>query len=396
MTNLTQAHKQWAERPADERFWTIDEMHQATLQSCQESVEVSTTLEGCEFHGGRETIGIYLPNITSSPMEMSHYAFGQVCRTFGAPAEYLRSLPASTAISCLQVGHDRWMDNRGSDATRQFLVHQTDERSMIRAVTSERYSRVWNHEIVARLGQLHAEGWRVPSARPSGHVTARDRVAGPDDVIDYGKESALTVKVGDVISPAGLYASDHDMFAFMIHPDIVIEDGESPGGLRRGTMIRQSEVGDCSIWKLDFLFNTVCGNHIVWGAQNVKETRVRHTGSGVGEKWQAMVQSIEDFSQSSAREQESKIAKAKEIILGNNKEEIIDYLFSKRAPLSKRESGHAIDIAEMYEDVHGNPRSLWGFVQGVTRLSQQTAFTDKRNRLDMAAGKILAEVISLN
>lgn len=399
MTNLMQASDQWANRPDDERFWTIDEMHTKTHQSFLNSQEFSATLDNAQFHsqvGGR-AIGLTLGDEQpcDGPLEMSHFAFGQMCRTFGAPTEYLRSLPAHTAVQCLDYGMNEWRNDRGPDnATRQFLLHGAGNRPMIQAATSDRYSRVWNHEIVSRLGGLHASGWRVPSARPAS-FTANTRIATQDDVIDYGHESALTVKVGDTIGPAGLYASDHDMFAFLIHPEIAISDGESPHGLRRGTMIRQSEVGDCAIWKLDFLFNTVCGNHIVWGAQDVTETRVRHTGAGVSDRWEAMVQSIDTYAQESAHEQEQKIRDAKTFTLGSNREEIMDFLFGKRL-LGKRDAGAAFDIAEEFEAVHGNPRSAWGVVQGITRLSQMSKFADKRSRLDVAAGKILSEVLCLN
>ena len=331
---------------------------------------------------------------------VSHYAFGQLCRTFGAPASYLRDLPVQLAVDCLEEGRQRWID--GGDRDRQQRRHtlfsgdEGGETSVLRAATSDRYVRVWNDEIVERLIDLQGAGWRVPLARPSGRVDpTRFRTATEEDIIDYGHESALTVKVGDQIAPAGLYASDHDMFAFMIHPEVVIEDGLSPQGLRRGTMVRQSEVGDCAIWKLDFLFNTVCGNHIVWGAQDVSETRVRHTGATVGERWTAMVRDLTEYSEDSARQQEAKIREAQSFKLGDDRDAVIDFLYGKRI-IGKRACGAALDLAEEFESVHGDPLSAWGVVQGITRLSQATPFADKRSKLDRKAGKILAEVVSLN
>ena len=407
-TNLNQASTEWAERPADQRFWTLDEMHAATTRSRRASTEAVVDLESARIgHGLGNGEMLLVDEHRNAPVpcsRLTNYAFGQLCRTFEAPASYLRTLPVELAVDCLEDGRKRWLGG-GPSSTRQLLYQDSDPvrqddgtglpQTTLRAATSERYIRVWNSEIVQRLLGLQDEGWRVPPARPVEADSARTRLATEKDVIDYGHESALTVKVGDLIGPAGLYASDHDMFAFLVHPDVVIEDGESPGGLRRGTMIRQSEVGDCAIWKLDFLFNTVCGNHIVWGAQDVTETRVRHTGSSVQERWVAMVQSISEYAQGSASEQESQIQSAKELILGESREEVMDLLFGKRM-LGKRDAGAAYDLAASFESVHGNPRSAWGMVQGVTRLSQKTGHTDRRAALDIAAGKILAGAISLN
>ena len=46
-------------------------------------------------------------------------------------------------------------------------------------------------------------------------------------------------------------------------------------------------------------------------------------------------------------------------------------------------------LAEMHET---NPRSVWGYVQGLTRLSQSTPWQDARFSLDQAASRLIATV----
>ena len=46
-------------------------------------------------------------------------------------------------------------------------------------------------------------------------------------------------------------------------------------------------------------------------------------------------------------------------------------------------------IADAHET---NPRSVWGYVQGLTRLSQQTPWQDGRFALDRAASRLLATI----
>jgi hypothetical protein len=43
-TNLTQASTEWAERPDDQRYWTLDEMHAATMRSRHASTEAVVDL----------------------------------------------------------------------------------------------------------------------------------------------------------------------------------------------------------------------------------------------------------------------------------------------------------------------------------------------------------------
>ena len=56
---------------------------------------------------------------------------------------------------------------------------------------------------------------------------------------DYG-----TMKLGDLIAPAGIYASDHDMFAFMVNEDARIDDGSDEGiDVARGGTVRRGGQG---------------------------------------------------------------------------------------------------------------------------------------------------------
>lgn len=382
---LTDAHTEWAHRPADERFWTIADMKAATLMHAKNSTEEVIPESGWCLASRSD--GSIAMQTASSRYAIGHYAFGQLCRSLNAPASYLRTMSSRLAVDCLET-------SRANKQQPARLALIDNQKNQLRALTSERYFRVWNHEICSGLEALEADGWIVPPARPTGHAARGSiRIATEADCVDFG-DSALTVKPGDEIAPAGLYASDHDMFAFLIHPDVVIEDGLAPSGLRRGTMIRQSEVGDCSIWKQDFLFNTVCGNHIVWDAQNVKRTRVRHLGSKVTDGWMAMIREIAQDTHASAAQQQQDIIRARdEIILGEGRDEIMQLLFAKRWA-TKKQAGRAYDLAVEYEAAHGNPRSLWGMVQGLTRLSQETPYTDERTRLDVAAGKMLAACLN--
>jgi len=61
----------------------------------------------------------------------------------------------------------------------------------------------------------------------------------------------------------------------------------------------------------------------------------------------------------------------------------------RRLDLSQKQAAEAYTLAEEHET---NPRSVWGYVQGLTRLSQHTPWQDGRYVLDRAASRLLTTV----
>jgi hypothetical protein len=61
----------------------------------------------------------------------------------------------------------------------------------------------------------------------------------------------------------------------------------------------------------------------------------------------------------------------------------------QRLDLSQKHAAEAYTLAEEHET---NPRSVWGYVQGLTRLSQRTPWQDGRFALDRAASRLLTTV----
>lgn len=74
--------------------------------------------------------------------------------------------------------------------------------------------------------------------------------------------------------------------------------------------------------------------------------------------------------------------------LGPTREAVIDTAM-QRLEVSQKHAGEAYAPAETFES---NPRSVWGYVQGLTRLSQSTPWQDARFVLDRAASRLLIAV----
>jgi len=182
-----------------------------------------------------------------------------------------------------------------------------------------------------------------------------------------------------------LYASDHDMFAFVMSQDRVIVD---PVGqpLRRGFFFVNSEVGDKSLQLWQFLFRDVCQNHIVWGAKQVFELRYNHTGN-VAERWATGLVEAKRYFDGAASIEQAEFDRVT-IPIAGTKDEVLDTLFgNKSVGLSRKVLEASYDAVVPDED--GNPNTPWGIAQGVTRVSQREKYAEDRAALDRAAGKIL-------
>jgi len=394
--NLYQASSQWASRPADQRFWTIDEAYQFCKSYADVAEEKTIDFGKAELVESGSNIALSLGD-GSAPVTMTHWSFGQLARMAGAPAEYLRKLPVSLASKCLENGLDHHFAGR-DDFEKAGLVHGGDV-PVLRALTSDKYTRFWNHQVFERLGALQSNGWKVPPARPSSMTAGNMRLATEEDCLDV-RMAGLGIQPGDPIAPAGIYASDHDMFCFMVNEDYRINDG-SDGGLSRGFFVSNSEVGASALKMTLFYYRHVCGNHIVWGAENVLDVAVRHIGDVEGRFTVEIEGSVGKYLKESAAADEQRIKKAKEIILGTNSADILDGIFK----LTNRKRRHglpealnlqivqtAIEEAEANPE-DGNPFSLWGFANGLTRVSQVFGFADRRTAIDAAAGQLLALAI---
>lgn len=242
-----------------------------------------------------------------------------------------------------------------------------------------------------RLRELPETGWRVPPARPAQGDNPQSRPATASDVLDDREGGGgLSINLGDMIAPAGLYASDRDMFVFMANEKNPVDDGRG-NRLSRGFFCWNSEVGDKSFGLMMFLYAHVCGNHIAWGAEDVREVRIRHVGSANRRAWWEIRRTLSDALERSASEDENRIRAAQNHRIAATKEELLDTIFKFRWNTVPRKTLElAYQTAEKFSDRYGDPRTAWGFGNGLTQLSQTERYAEALVNLDRVAGKILS------
>ncbi len=190
--------------------------------------------------------------------------------------------------------------------------------------------------------------------------------------------------------PSGAYLGDRDMFLLVVDGNRDLDDptDASHAGLFRGFILRNSDVGAAALTLDVFLYRVICGNNIIWGFQHVAGFRRRHVGASIQDEWTASLAAVRSSLNADVADDRLVLLRAQSRELGSTREAVIDTAV-QRLDLSQKQAGEAYALADTFEQ---NPRSVWGYVQGLTRLSQRTPWQDGRFVLDRAAGRLLTAV----
>jgi hypothetical protein len=346
---LYHANRQWATRPDDEKFNDLQTMRDACFGYAQSAVEAKVIINDLRVSSEGDN-DMRLVGRTGVAGRMTHHAFGQLCQRAKAPAGYLRSLPSTLAVQNLNHGL------KVAPGVANLMAHRNGEL-LIRSLTTDLYQRVWNWEVCERLMAL-ADREKLVPARPTFRSLGSD-------------------------APA-LYASDHDMFAFLMSSERQIR-GPLGELLLRGVIAINSEVGEAALKFLSFYFRDMCGNHIIWGAREVAEVKLVHVGQ-IRERFTEAMVRVRKYMDSPGSIDEAQFQQMTAQI-ATTKDEVLDAVFGKLGGVSRKELSASYDAVR--EDEDGAPNTKWGLAQGITRYSQQTPYADERTALDRAAGKLL-------
>jgi len=353
------AHREWASRPPDERYASVHALYEAARARRQQLEQ--RTIETGEFRTEAVDDDLAFRESSGRTANLTHWSFGQLATIAGAPPNYLRSLPASIASSAINYGLSRI-----ERAQHQLFVADTAPWT-VHAITSPRYARVHHDELASRVLDLMAEHpvWHLPLGYKDG---------------EFGAEKV----------PSGAYLGDRDMFLFLVDGNRDLDDptDASHAGLFRGFILRNSDVGAAALTLDVFLFRAVCGNHIIWGFQHVVGFRRRHVGASIQEAWTTSLDAVRASLDADSADDRAMLLRATSQELGPTREAVLDAA-TQRLELSQKSAAAAYELAERHET---NPRSVWGYVQGLTRLSQGTSWQDSRFALDRAASRLLTSV----
>jgi hypothetical protein len=367
------AFNQWATRPADERFESLGALQQSVnsrrMRSRATDVDTSRlTVEAAGSKGSAIKI-----NSVINECAPTHWAFGQLASNLGAPSGYLRTLPADKVVGLL--------NHHLSEGKREAVKFMTVEGdgdntpNILQAVTSTTYGRIWDAEVVEavqRVNERTGGRFHNPLAWAPGH---------------FGDKS--------LAKPSGLYASDHDCFMFLIDGGSELEVGPR-ATLNRGFIAWNSETAARSFGLMTFLFNKCCGNHIIYGAENVNQLIIRHTSGGPSRFDREAAPQLKAYVEASAQPLVDAVRKAQDYLLpvkptdtsADKLESLLDFC-GRQGKFTRNEVKSARDFANSEE---GECRTLWQLIQGFTAYSRGFEFIDARLDLEKRAGKLMGLV----
>ena len=154
---------EWFPRPDDERYLSLTELTDAVRARSARSRTRVIESAAIEVHARRdnpERLALVLPG-AEGPVAPTHWSFGQLASMVGAPAAYLRQLPASLAGINLQYG-------LSTHRAEQIKTLETENgRIDLRAVTGPDYGRIKDHELAEAVQRIAGNGtgdtrWKVP------------------------------------------------------------------------------------------------------------------------------------------------------------------------------------------------------------------------------------------
>jgi hypothetical protein len=375
MTTLMQCSEQWAKRPADQRFLSLDEMAAKKRAIRENSVASVINNRQLKFiaHPANPSKGITIEG-SKGFYDPTHYSFGQIASLAGAPAGYLRTLDPRLVADNLNYSlrYNRDVQEIGVLRTAMTAESYDEidastgaiEHVELRAATGPNYGRVWDIDIIDMLRGKFGDG-------RSGQF----RVPG-----EFGKDVPITR------DNTTLYASDRDMFVFLCDEHNRVEmknrrDGKG-GSLARGFFVWNSEVGSSTLGAAFFLFDYVCMNRIVWGVQEFKEIRLRHT-SGAPDRWmEGVVPVLQEYSNAAAGPIEETIRLAQEKKIESD----LDAFFKDR----KFTNAEFAAAGEAHMREEGRPmETIWDAVTGVTAYAKTIKNQDDRVAVERKGGALL-------
>jgi hypothetical protein len=362
---------EWFARPDDERYLSLTDLYNAVRRRADRAQARTVESRAVKVEASRdntERLALLVPG-RDEPVAPTHWSFGQLCGLVGAPSSYMRQLPAPLAGINLQHG---LLSHR---AELLKTLESDDGRVELRAVTGPDYGRIWDHELVAAVIDIAGNGtgdtmWKVPGVLDWATMTH-------NPFVDITKDTTT------------LYASDRDVFLFLVDDTHPIEAGRladgSPDLYFRGFYCWNSEVGSKTLGIASFYLRAVCMNRNLWGVENFEEITIRHSKFAAQRFAHEATPALTSFANSSPAPFIAGIKAARERIVARSDEDRESFL--RKRGFSKSETAKIIETVLSEEDT--KPQSIFDFVQGITALARSKTHQDTRLELEGKARKLL-------
>jgi len=365
---------EWYSRPDDQRYLSLNALYTAVRARADRAAVRTVETHGLRVEASRgsaERMMLTIPG-RDAPVAPTHWSFSQLCGLLGLPAGYLRQLPATLAGINMQHG---LLSHR---AELIKTLEAEEDRTELRAVTGPEYGRIWDHELVSAVMTVAGDGvgdtrWKVPGTLDWSTMTHNPFVRVTKDTTT-------------------LYASDRDVFLFLVDDTNPIEAGRLPNGdpdlYFRGFYCWNSEVGSKTLGIASFYLRTVCMNRTIWGAEGFEAITIRHSKFAASRFAHEAAPALDAFANASPAPFLAGIKAARGRIVARGTDDGTSFL--RKQGFSKPES--ATIVATVLKEEGRPPESIFDFVQGITALARAKTHQDARLDLESRAARLLAAV----
>lgn len=371
-TDLT---KQWIARPHDQRFLSLYDLRDSVAARAERSAEHRIDVRKLEIFSPEirtrddlHRLSVGLPG--GAVIAPTHWSFGQLASLAGAPAGYLRKLASPIAADAINYGL-RYL--RDADLVKAYATPEE-----LLAATGPDYGRIFDRDVVEAVINVAGSGvgdsrWKVP-----GTLDWQTMLYNPETPV--AKETTT------------LFASDRDVFIFLVDDRNPIEVGKLPNGkpdlMFRGFYITNSEVGSGALKIACFYLRAICCNRIMWGVEGFQEISMRHSKYAPDRFIEECRPALASYADRSAATLIEGVQKAKAARLAETDQEMIDFLAARKVSRTR-----ALAILEACEKEEGRPaRSAWDAAQGITAFARTIPNTSDRVETELIARDILDRV----
>ena len=375
---------QWFSRPDDQKFLTLDDMLAHKKIDAQRMTSRTVDTHKVKIIGDFDESNPSRGNIFveyTDENKQEHYnaptnwSFGQLSQLAGAPSGYLRDLPAPLAADCIQWGLKY---NRSKDLIK--VYGNQANGGELRAATGPDYGRIFDWEILDPIKNLIDESggrWKVPGMM----VGSRDGLAVYDPEVPVSMETTT------------LFASDRDVFVFLVDDRNPIEVGKLPNGepdlMFRGFYAWNSETGSKTAGIAAMYLRGVCMNRNLWGVENFEEIKIRHTKFAPDRFAMEARPALQSFANGSTHSFIEGVQAAKDLKVAKDDEERLDFI-TKRAGLSGRMAKAA--SARHFKEEGRPVETVWDAAQAITAIARDVPHQDARIQVERKAGALLDKV----
>lgn len=366
---------QWASRPDDQKFLDLQSLRDQVWKWASESKPVEVLPSEIVARYDEQNEQALHIEVAETVVEPTHWAFDQVCKAAGAPSTYLRQLPGPLAAVNLNYG----LQTADQKAVSAYI--RQNGSTTLRGITSTRYGRIHDYAVVDAVREIAGNGtgdtrWKVPGC------------------IDWSGEFGVSYNPNVDITKQNttLYASDRDVFLFLVDDRNPIEVGKLANGqpdlMFRGFYVWNSEVGSRTFGFASMYLRGVCQNRNLWGVEQFKEVSFRHYALAPDRFIEEAQPMLLEFANNSTTSVIEGVAAAKKAIVARSDEERLEFL--NRWGFSERVSKSVIDTCVIEED--RLPESVWDFSQAVSAYARNEALQDNRLKIEQIAGRMLDKV----